>query len=99
MTDGHWYVIPKTLPYRKVKLHPSDESAFSSGFLLSDPKGLDTYFMLCYYVERGRYFRSKGYKVYARIISEEEYNIRLGSSCSKDRTNRTCTNPSCSYTL
>ena len=76
--DGTWYIKPERLPYSNIELHPSDVESFSKGYLLADPKGLSTPFMLAYVSKRKSYNGRKDYNMYAKIISEEEYNTLLG---------------------
>lgn len=76
--DGTWYVIPENMPYRSIELHPLDVESFSKGYALVDPNGLSTTFTLSYIMKRKSYNGRRDCNMYAKIISEEEYNTLLG---------------------
>jgi hypothetical protein len=67
-----WYVKPYRMKVKMLRLHPIDIRSFDKGYCFTDPKGLDVCFELSYIKRKGR-----DHDVYARIISEAEYNIPL----------------------
>ena len=71
-TNGSWRVEPYGMTSGSIMLHPLDVRSFENGYCLSDPSGLDVCFELSYIKRKGR-----DYDMYARIISEAEYNIPL----------------------
>ena len=71
--NGIWHVEPYGMTIGSIRLHPLDVRSFENGYCFSDPRGLDVCFELSY-IKRN----SRNYDVYARIISEAEYNTHLG---------------------